>query len=106
MRARISAALVAAVTAGVLVMAPGAAAFAGGALRPCAANRWTNVGFYVNPFWFLAPRVTVVGSTFDVRTFGGGIPPFWEADNISGYADVIISPSFGTSLEVRCHADA
>src|ERR1041384_5458766 len=69
----------------------------------CAAGVWTQVAFYVNPFWFMTPRIQVFGTpSFTYRWYGTAFPFYFESGLINGsWSDVLIPPSVGTTLEIR-----
>lgn len=70
----------------------------------CAAGVWTQVDFFVNPFWPVAPRIRVFGTpSFTYRWYGTAFPFYLESGLINGsWSDVLIPPSVGTTLEVKC----
>ncbi|MCG5217902.1 hypothetical protein [Streptosporangium sp. KLBMP 9127] len=68
----------------------------------CFANQWTQVHWYINPFWPVSYRYHVPGGGLvRWRWFSGGVPPYWE-NSFTGTGDIWTPPSPYTSVEFNC----
>ncbi|MFC4531292.1 hypothetical protein [Sphaerisporangium dianthi] len=86
--------------------APGTASAVAFAGSFCYAGQWTQVHWYVNPFWPMTYRYTVPsGGYVRWRFFSGGVPPYWEG-GFSGSTDIWTPPSPYTSIEFLCVGDS
>ncbi|MFC7616083.1 tetratricopeptide repeat protein [Actinokineospora soli] len=79
-----------------------AAAGQASALSTCVPGVWTQVHWYVTPFWVANYRYTVAPGVFvKWRWFSGGVPPYWEG-SFTTSGDIWTPPSWYTSVEFMC----
>ncbi len=72
------------------------------AVRACVGGQWTQVHWYVNPFWPLNYRYRVnEGVYVKWRWYSGGVPPYWEG-SFTTQGDIWAPPSWYTSVEFLC----
>jgi hypothetical protein len=72
----------------------------------CSRDRWTQVHWYVHPFWPSSYRYTVSsGVRVDWRWFSSEPPFYWEG-NFTSQGDIWSPPAWYTSVEFRCSPDS
>jgi len=68
----------------------------------CFPGVWTQVHWYVIPFWIANYRYQVnPGVNVSWRWFSAGIPPYWEG-SFTTSGDIWTPPSWYTSVEFMC----
>ncbi|MDR7277122.1 hypothetical protein [Catenuloplanes atrovinosus] len=72
------------------------------AYSSCTGGQWTQVHWYVTPFWTASYQYRVAsGVSVRWRWFSAGVPPYWEG-SFTGVATIWTPPSGYTSLEFLC----